>query len=173
MVLTRFRPILQKFADHHADFIVVGGIAALIHAAPILTLDLDIVHSRDPENIPRLLRALNELDAFYRIQPHRRFRPAESHLLATGHQLLTTDFGPLDLLGTIGSNRSYPDLLPHSKLVSITESLQVRVLDLETLIATKEEAGRDKDLAVLPTLRATLAEIRRRTVETSTTSGCG
>ena len=48
-----------------------------------------------------------------------------------------------------------------------------RGYDLETLIATKEEAGRDKDLAVLPTLRATLAEIRRRTVETSTTSGCG
>jgi len=35
MVLTRFRPILQKFTDHRAEFIVVGGIAALVHAAPI------------------------------------------------------------------------------------------------------------------------------------------
>src|SRR3954452_19592369 len=98
MVLTRFRPILQKFADRHADFIIVGGVAALFHAAPILTLDLDIVHSREPENIPRLLSALRELGAYYRIQPERRFQPNESHLVAPGHQLLTTNFGPLDLL---------------------------------------------------------------------------
>jgi predicted nucleotidyltransferase len=38
---------------------------------------------------------------------------------------------------------------------------RVRVLHLETLIQLKEELGRDKDLAVLPTLRATLAEKRR------------
>jgi hypothetical protein len=35
------------------------------------------------------------------------------------------------------------------------------VLRLEKLIALKEELGRDKDLAMLPTLRATLAEKRR------------
>jgi hypothetical protein len=169
MVLTRFRPILQKFADHHADFIIVGGVAALFHAAPILTLDLDIVHSREPENIPRLLSALRALGAYYRIQPERRFQPNESHLAAPGHQLLTTNFGPLDLLGTIGSG-PYPDLRRDSTLMQITPELSVRVLNLETLIATKEEAGRDKDLAVLPVLRATLEEIRRRNVETSTTS---
>src|SRR3954462_9254611 len=108
MILTRFRPILQKLAEHHADFIVVGGIAALIHAAPILTFDLDVVHSREPANIPRLLNALGELGAYYRIQPERRFRPNESHLVGPGHQLLITEFGPLDLLGTIGKNRAYP-----------------------------------------------------------------
>ncbi len=37
----------------------------------------------------------------------------------------------------------------------------MRVLDLETLIRLKTEAGRDKDLATLPTLRATLEEKRR------------
>jgi hypothetical protein len=36
------------------------------------------------------------------------------------------------------------------------------VLDLETLIATKEETGREKDLAALPQLRSALAEMRRR-----------
>ena len=35
-----------------------------------------------------------------------------------------------------------------------------RVLDLETLIALKEELGRDKDRAVLDVLRRTLAEAR-------------
>jgi hypothetical protein len=36
------------------------------------------------------------------------------------------------------------------------------VIDLPTLIQMKEKAGRPKDLAALPVLRATLAETRRR-----------
>jgi hypothetical protein len=170
MVSTRFRPILQKFADHGADFIVVGGVAALIHAAPIVTFDLDLVHSRDPENLKRVLAVLHELDAHYRFPAERRLCPNESHLAARGHHLLMTGFGPLDLLGTIGNNRSYEDLLPTSTVEVIEPDLRVRVLSLEVLVATKEEAGRDKDIAVLPTLRATLAETRRLKSEPSTTS---
>jgi hypothetical protein len=161
MVLGRFRPILQKLAEHRVDFIVVGGIAAMIRAVPLMTFDLDIVHSRSPENLPRVLAALNELDAVYRFPAERRLRPSESHIAAPGHALLMTAFGPLDVLGTIGNGRSYEDLLPHATIEEITAELRVRVLDLETLIATKEETGRDKDRAVLPTLRATLTEIRR------------
>jgi len=37
----------------------------------------------------------------------------------------------------------------------------VPVLSLPRLIEVKEAAGRPKDLAALPTLRATLEEIRR------------
>ena len=116
MVVTRFRPILQKFADHGADVIVVGGVAALIHAAPILTFDLDLVHSREPANLQRVLAALHEIDAYYRLQSARHLCPNESHLASPGHHLLMTDFGPLDLLGTIGNKRSYEDLLPDSTI---------------------------------------------------------
>ena len=37
----------------------------------------------------------------------------------------------------------------------------MRVLDLKTLIAVKEETDDDKDRAVLPILRRTLEELRR------------
>jgi hypothetical protein len=159
---------LQKFADHGADVIVVGGIAALIHAVPLLTFDLDLVHSREPENLQRVLAALHELDAFYRLQAARHLCPNESHLASPGHHLLMTGFGPLDLLGTVGNKRSYEDLLPNSTVEVIEPDLRVRVVSLEMLIATKDEAGREKDLAVLPTLRATLAEIRRLKSEPTT-----
>jgi len=36
--------------------------------------------------------------------------------------------------------------------------MKIRLLDLPTLIAVKEEVGRPKDLAVLPLLRQTLEE---------------
>ena len=39
--------------------------------------------------------------------------------------------------------------------------MNVKVLSLERLIEVKEKAGRDKDMAVLPLLRATLARKRQ------------
>ena len=56
---------------------------------------------------------------------------------------------------TVGARHITPN---HSHLVS-----SGHVLDLETLIALKEEVGRDKDTVVLPTLRSTLEEKRRLT----------
>ncbi len=140
----------------------MGGMAAVFQGAPVDNFDLDVVHLRSETNILRLLAALAELDAYYRSQPERRFRPDESHLRSAGHQLLTTRFGPFDVLGAIGNGRSYEDLLPHAPEIELNTGIKIRVLDLETIIALKEELGGEKDLAVLPTLRRTLEESQRR-----------
>ena len=140
---------------------VVGGVAAVLEGVPGNTFDLDIVHSREPDNIRRLLTALESLEASYRMRPELALKPNASHLSSTGHQLLMTRFGPLDVLGTIGRSRGYDDLLPHAHEVEVSEGLRVWVLNLETLIAVKEEVGGEKDLAVLPIMRRTLEEKRR------------
>jgi hypothetical protein len=155
-------PVVRALAEARVDFVVVGGLAAVLDGAPIATLDVDIVHSREPENLDRLLDALGRLDAFFRIQPERRIRPETSHLAGFGHLNLSTRHGPLDLLGTIGRGRGYEDLLPHTVEMDLGEGVRVRVLDLETVIAIKEEVGGEKDLATLPTLKRTLREIRDR-----------
>jgi hypothetical protein len=156
-----FFTVLAAFHKAGVQFLVVGGLAAVLNGAPINTWDLDVVHSRDAANIARLLPVLENLDAIYRIQPERRLRPTESYLVSPGHQNLVTRYGPLDLLGTIGRNLSYEDLLPHSVEMDIGEGIRIRVLDLETLIAVKEELGGEKDRAVLPTLRRTLEEKKK------------
>jgi hypothetical protein len=156
-----FRGILQTLADHGADFLVIGGIAAVLQGATVTTFDLDVVHSRSPENLNRVLTALQALDAFYREQPQRRLRPDISHLASAGHQLLMTRFGPLDLLGTVTGGRAYETLLPHSVELQVGGALRVRVVDLTTLIQLKEELGRDKDRAILTILRRTLEEKER------------
>ena len=155
-------PLVRALAEARVDFVIVGGLAAVLDGAPIATLDVDIVHSREPENLDRLLDALGRLDAFFRIQPERRIRPETSHLAGFGHLNLSTRHGPLDLLGTIGRGRGYEDLLPHTVEMDLGEGVRVRVLDLETVIAIKEEVGGEKDLATLPTLKRTLREIRDR-----------
>ena len=123
-----------------------------MHGAPIATFDLDVVHRRTPENIGRLLLALRELDAYYRGQGTRRLTPDRSHLEAPGHQLLMTNHGPLDLLGTIGTNRSFEELVGSSSELQVGE-LRIRILDLDTLIEVKEELGQAKDKAILEVLR--------------------
>ncbi|HEV3331700.1 MAG TPA: hypothetical protein VG096_12000 [Bryobacteraceae bacterium] len=157
----RLRATVRALNEAGVEFIVVGGLAAVLNGAPIQTYDVDVVHSRDEENVCRLLRVLEGLDAVYRIQPERRLRPTASHLASRGHQNLITRYGPLDLLGTIGLDLSYQELIPHSAEMDIGEGVNVRVLDLETLIAIKEELAGEKDLAVLPILRRTLEEKRK------------
>jgi hypothetical protein len=100
------------------------------------------------------------LDARYYF--NRGVRPNASHLSSPGHQLLLTTFGRLDVLGSVGPGRGYEELNPHSLEIEMAPGLRVRVLDLETVIALKEELNGEKDRAVLPVLRATLSEIRKK-----------
>jgi hypothetical protein len=55
---------------------------------------------------------------------------------------------------------SYEDLLPHTIEMETGGGVRVRVLDLATIIALKEELAGEKDNAVLPILRRTL-ELKR------------
>lgn len=153
--------LLTVLGEHGVEFIVVGGICAVLHGAPVATFDLDVVHSRTPQNVERLMKALTALDAFSRTHPDRKVRPDRSHLTSPGHQLLMTNSGPLDLPGTVGTGRGYDELLPDSTLLELAKGLEVRLIRLETLIALKEETGHEKDRAVLPLLRRTLAEKNR------------
>ena len=161
MAHARFAEILRLLATNEVEFIVVGMTAGILHGAPVTTLDLDVVHRRSPENVARLLRVLVGIDAVYRHDP-RKLRPQESHLIGPGHQLLTTAYGDLDCLGTIGEGFGYEALIEQTITMSLSGGLTVRVLSLPALIEAKERAGRPKDVAVLPVLRATLDELRRR-----------
>ena len=153
---------LRRLSESDVQFILVGGLAAVLNGAPIQTYDVDLVYSREPANIDRLLAVLQSIDAIFRIQPERRLRPTVSHLAGRGHLNLLTRYGPLDLLAFIGQDLGFPDLLPHTNEISIGEGMRVRVLDLETLISIKEQLATEKDLAMLPILRQTLREIRRK-----------
>lgn len=158
----RFLEILKVLTRHRVDFVIVGGVSAVLHGAPVTTFDLDVVHSRNSDNVTRLLAALEELDAVYRAQPERQLRPGETHLASAGHQLLLTKFGPLDVLGMIGKSRTWEDLLDGTRTMEMEPGIVVRVLDLETLIAVKEELGFPKDTAMLPLLRQALRERSER-----------
>jgi len=112
----KFKEALEVLARHHVDFVVVGGVAAVLAGAPISTFDLDIVHDRSATNVARLLDALTDLDARYRDLTGRVLRPEARALEGDGHHLLLTSCGPLDVLGRIGLGRGYQDLIADSSI---------------------------------------------------------
>jgi len=56
-----FLGILRTMVEYGVDFIIVGGVSAVLHGVPITTFDLDLVHSRSSDNIDHLLSALHDL----------------------------------------------------------------------------------------------------------------
>jgi hypothetical protein len=152
----KFLGLLRVLLRHGVDFFVVGGVAAQLEGAPILTLDLDVVYDKTPENLTHLLAALHELKARYRDPAGRHIEPDMAKLETLRTHLLLTDLGALDVLATIGSNLTYADLIGRTVAYQLGE-IRVRVLELAAVIETKEQANRDKDRAALPVLRQTLA----------------
>jgi hypothetical protein len=59
---------LRALHDGGVELVLVGGLAAVLNGAPVDTFDVDVVHSRDPANVARLLPVLAALDALFRIQ---------------------------------------------------------------------------------------------------------
>ena len=158
--MSRYRQTLELLGGHGVELVVVGGIAAVLQGVPLVTFDLDIVHRRTAGNVDRLLAALDELGARYRGDP-RGLAPSRDTLMGPGHHLLSTRLGPLDVLGAVANGLVFEDLVADTVTLEL-EELRVPVLDLARLIAVKEATGRPKDLAALPTLKATLEEIRRK-----------
>lgn len=151
MATQSFRHILETLEAHGVEYVVVGGVAAVLQGAPVTTFDIDALVKVDPQNSGRLLKALTDLDA--RFREHDSLRPTAADVAAGGHMLLLTRSGPLDVLGFIGGGKRYEDVKDHTEYLRIG-GLSIRVLKLEALLEEKKALSRDKDLPVVRLLEA-------------------
>lgn len=156
--MTDFATLLRLLTDHRVAFIIVGGAAAVIHGSSRLTQDLDVVYERSPENIARLVRALQDQAPYPRGAPSGLpFRWSERTVRAGLNFTLETRLGPLDLLGEIIGGGGYDDLLPHTVEVDVF-GVRCRCIDLMSLIRVKRATGRPKDLEAISELEAIAEE---------------
>jgi hypothetical protein len=149
---------------NEVQFIVVGGVAAILQGSPLTTEDVDVVYLASEQNNICRAKALGELEAHYFEPAGRQIEPNASRLASMRVHLLNTNCGRVDVLRTVGKDLAYSDLVERSRVLEV-EELRVRVLDLETIIATKEYADRPKDRYQLLFLRQLLAEIQRLETE--------
>lgn len=149
--------LLDVLRRHEVDFIVVGGVCAVLHGAPVATFDLDIVHRRETDNLARLEAALTDLRARYRHPSPRPILPRADDLAGPGHHLLLTRAGPLDVLGEVEGQRGFDQLLAQTELIELSGG-SLRALTLDALIGLKEESSRARDQSMLEMLKAVHAE---------------
>ncbi len=152
--------ILEGLIEAGVDFILVGGLAAVVQGAPVTTMDVDIVHNQSSENIAKLLSFLKSIDAFHRRPDDKVIEPKEGDISGMGHALFTTQLGPLDILAVIEEGRAYGDLLEHTVEIEFRNHT-IRVLDLKMLIQLKRNSTDPKDRQRLPVLEETLRQLKK------------
>jgi predicted nucleotidyltransferase len=159
--MTDFPALLRALADAGVEYIVVGGAAATAHGSARLTLDLDVVYKRTPENITRAVNSVASHHPYLRGAPPGL--PFRWDVETISHGLnftLATDLGPIDFLGEIAGGGGYDALLPYTGTLTLF-GIECRCLSLERLIHVKRAAGRVKDLEAIAELEA-ISEERRR-----------
>jgi predicted nucleotidyltransferase len=148
--------VLEALTQAGVEFIVVGGVSAVLQGAPVVTQDLDLCYRRTPDNVRRLASALGPFHPKLRGLPDGVPNLVDERALQMGTNFtLDLDGEDLDLLAEMSGIGGYDNVVDSVVELEVDRHA-VKVLSLERLIATKRAAGRAKDLAMLPLLEATL-----------------
>jgi hypothetical protein len=153
------REMLEVLERHGVEYVVIGGFGAYLHSAVYVTRDIDVTPKRDRENLGRLATALKELEARPIVDgdPHYVDDPLDAHSFDWGTTwTYMTKFGRLDVALLPDGTQGYPDLARSAVDADVGDELIIRVASLADIIRSKAAAGREKDQAVLPTLRRAL-----------------
>ncbi len=155
----RFDPlsICRILNQEGVDYVVLGGFATAVLGSSLPTEDIDVLPSRTNENLVRLATALNRMNAKIRTSDEPVPVSIDAGFLEQMKVVLNlvTEFGMIDLTFTpLGPISDFESWDRNASDEEIAESLKIRVASLDDIIASKEAAGREKDLRALPYLRS-------------------
>lgn len=149
-------------------FVLIGGMAAVLHGDVGVTVDVDIAPAADAGNLERLAAALRSLDARVRTEGTPDglafdCSPAFFEHLGPGAILnLTTRAGALDIAFVPAGTAGYRDLKRDAVSLETSPGVFVLVASLADVIRSKSAADREKDRQALPRLYDLLAKVAAR-----------
>jgi hypothetical protein len=153
--LTEFdlRSLLQELHGRDIRFVVIGGVAVGAHGYVRATADLDLVPDPDPENLDRLVEALDALGATLPTARGRGFNAVEDGPVVKrgGNVTADTRFGGLDVVQLADGVPGYSQLV-RDAVESDVLGVPVRICSLPRLREMKQAQGRAQDLADLENL---------------------
>ena len=142
-MLNRLRDVFKSFQQHDVRYLVIGGVAAILHGVNRMTADVDVLIEATPGNAAAALDALRELGL-------------GTAWLTTSEDLLSQsvtifeDVLPVDIhIRTPGVDFA---VAWDCRRIETIHGVPVNILSVDDLIASKEAAGRDvdrEDVAIL------------------------
>ena len=135
-----FRDFINSLNDSKVDYILVGGIAVIIHGHSRVTGDMDIWVKRSSENYKKLIKA------FWQFKMPVFDMTEDNFLNHTDWDVFKFGRKPsaIDIMVKV-KGLDFDECYHLSKIFEI-EGLMVRTLHLNDLITAKKSAGRFKDL---------------------------
>ncbi len=155
--------LFRELANYKVDYVLIGGLAAVLHGSTAMTNDADIVPDLEVANLERLGAALTELDARLRVVTDPDgvvFDPHPALLASVAVLNMTTRCGDLDMTTDPAGLDGYEGIRSRSVQFTI-DGLEIHVASLDDIIRSKTAADRPKDHATLPILHALREEIER------------
>jgi len=153
--------ILRRLVKRGVDFVVIGGIAGVLHGSARNTFDLDISFATDDANLAALGDVLTALGARLKgVGEDVPFVPDARTLRQVELLTLVTSLGELDVLARPAGAPPYPELRRNADRYDLG-GFNVSVASVDDLIAMKLAAGRTKDLLDVEELEA-IKRLRHR-----------
>ncbi|MGH9508734.1 MAG: DUF6036 family nucleotidyltransferase [Terriglobales bacterium] len=144
-MLNQLKHVFASFEKHRVRYVVIGGIAAVLHGVPRATFDLDILIESTPQNASNLLKALEDAKL-------------GTAALTTAEDLLAheitvfQDFVRIDVQ-TSTPGLSFEDAWSRLRPMEF-EGQKFYVVSRDDLIASKKASGRPVDLEDVRLLEA-------------------
>src|SRR6266849_4201553 len=123
--------LLRQLVEYQVEFVMIGGLAMVVHGSAHITEDLDVCYSRTQKNIAALAGALAPLHPYLRgAPPGLPFHFDIPTIQAGLNFTLISDFGELDVLGEVTGIGKYEQALAQSEEKTVY-GLKVPVLSLD------------------------------------------
>ena len=136
-MLARLPDVFRCLHVHDVRYVVIGGIAAIVHGVPRTTFDVDLLIEATEPNAARLLKALEAAGI-------------GSAALTTPQQLLAHEITIFKDVVRVDVQTSTPGLsfadAWHRRVEREVSGVPYWILSKPDLIAAKRAAGRPKDL---------------------------
>ncbi|MDR7192925.1 hypothetical protein [Luteimonas terrae] len=156
------REIFKTLADAEVDYVVVGGLAVIMHGYLRATADLDLAIGLSPDNARRGMASLSGIGLRPRLpvtlddfaDPAKRAEWRE-----TRNMLVFPLWDPANPLRSVDVFIDEPIAFEHLLQQAVTKDLDglpVRVASIPHLIEMKQRAGRPRDLEDIGKLRQIL-----------------
>ena len=150
--MSSFLPILEHFESKNITYLIVGGLAVVLHGRPRLTTDIDLIIALDKENCLKTIEILENLNYKPRIPVNSKDfadpKIRNNWIKEKGLTVMSffSETNPLVGIDIFVECPSDYDAMLSRSIYKELGDIKVRVASIDDIISLKKVANRPKDI---------------------------